>query len=49
MIFEVFAEKMSAYAERPRPRDLYDVAHLFQRQKLLAGRALLRSTLARKY
>lgn len=45
---EVFAEKMRALAERQRPRDLYDVVHLFRRQDLQPDRALLRSTLSRK-
>lgn len=45
---EVFAEKMRALAERQRPRDLYDVVHLYRRQDLQADRALVRSTLARK-
>lgn len=45
---EVFAEKMRALAERQRPRDLYDVIHLYRRQDLQPDRALVRSTLARK-
>jgi predicted nucleotidyltransferase component of viral defense system len=45
---EVFAEKMRALAERQRPRDLYDVVHLYRRQDLQPDRALLRSTLSRK-
>jgi predicted nucleotidyltransferase component of viral defense system len=45
---EVFAEKMRALAERQRPRDLYDVVHLYRRQDLRPERALVRSTLARK-
>jgi predicted nucleotidyltransferase component of viral defense system len=45
---EVFAEKMRALAERQRPRDLYDVVHLYRRQDLQADRALVRSTLLRK-
>lgn len=45
---EVFAEKMRALAERQRPRDLYDVVHLYRRQDLQPDRALVRSTLARK-
>jgi len=45
---EVFAEKMRALAERQRPRDLYDVVHLFRRQDLQPDRAVVRSTLARK-
>ncbi|MFM8245847.1 MAG: nucleotidyl transferase AbiEii/AbiGii toxin family protein [Burkholderiaceae bacterium] len=45
---EVFAEKMRALAERQRPRDLYDVVHLYRRQDLQPDRAAVRSTLARK-
>lgn len=45
---EVFAEKMRALAERQRPRDLYDVVHLYRRQDLRPDRGVVRSTLARK-
>lgn len=45
---EVFAEKMRALAERQRPRDLYDVVHLYRRQDLKPDRSVVRSTLARK-
>jgi predicted nucleotidyltransferase component of viral defense system len=45
---EVFAEKMRTLAERQRPRDLYDVVHLYRRQDLQPNRAVVRSTLARK-
>ena len=45
---EVFAEKMRALAERQRPRDLYDVVHLYRRQDLQPDRTTVRSTLARK-
>ena len=45
---EVFAEKMRALAERQRPRDLYDVVHLYRRQDLQPDRAVVRSTLSRK-
>ena len=45
---EVFAEKIRALAERQRPRDLYDVVHLYRRQDLQPDRAVVRSTLARK-
>jgi predicted nucleotidyltransferase component of viral defense system len=31
---EVFAEKVRALAERLRPRDLYDVVHLYRRKEL---------------
>ena len=39
---------MRALAERQRPRDLYDVVHLYRRQDLQPDRAVVRSTLARK-
>jgi hypothetical protein len=39
---------MRALAERQRPRDLYDVVHLYRRQDLQPARAVVRSTLARK-
>lgn len=45
---EVFAEKMRALSERQRPRDLYDVVHLYRRQDLQPDRAVVRSTLAKK-
>ena len=45
---EVFAEKMRALAERQRPRDLYDVVHLYRRQDLHPDRSVVRSTLVRK-
>ena len=45
---EVFAEKMRALAERQRPRDLYDVVHLYRRQDLHPDRSVVRSTLERK-
>ena len=45
---EVFAEKMRALAERQRPRDLYDIVHLYRRRDLQPDRAIVRSTLARK-
>ena len=45
---EVFAEKVRALTERLRPRDLYDVVHLYRRADLQPDRALVRSTLARK-
>jgi predicted nucleotidyltransferase component of viral defense system len=45
---EVFAEKMRALVERQRPRDLYDVVHLYRRQDLRPDRTLVRRTLARK-
>jgi len=45
---EVFAEKMRALAERERPRDLYDVVHLYRRDGLNPNRALILDTLTKK-
>lgn len=45
---EVFAEKTRALAERLRPRDLYDVVHLYRRQDLTPERAKVISTLTVK-
>jgi predicted nucleotidyltransferase component of viral defense system len=45
---EVFAEKTRALAERARPRDLYDVIHLYRRIDLLTNKELFFSTLQRK-
>jgi len=45
---EVFAEKIRALAERLRPRDLYDVIHLYRRKELCPDVALLKSTLINK-
>ena len=45
---EVFAEKIRALAERERPRDLYDVVHLFRHHGLNPDRALVLSTLEKK-
>jgi predicted nucleotidyltransferase component of viral defense system len=45
---EVFAEKFRALAERERPRDLYDVVHLFRHQELRPNRALILRTLEEK-
>ena len=45
---EVFAEKIRALAERERPRDLYDVVHLYRREGLNPDRALILSTLTEK-
>lgn len=45
---EVFAEKTRALAQRLRPRDLYDVIHLFRRRDLNPDRALVYSTLESK-
>jgi len=45
---EVFAEKTRALAERLRPRDLYDVVHLYRRQDLTPERGKVISTLTAK-
>lgn len=45
---EVFAEKIRALAERERPRDLYDVVHLYRREGINPDRALILNTLSRK-
>lgn len=45
---EVFAEKVRALAERQRPRDLYDVVHLFRHDDLSPNQPLILSTLGRK-
>lgn len=44
---EVFAEKLRALAERQRPRDLYDVVHLYRREADV-DRETVRSVLAAK-
>ena len=45
---EVFAEKVRALAERLRPRDLYDVVHLYRRRELEPDRGRVISTLKEK-
>ena len=45
---EVFAEKIRALAERERPRDLYDVVHLYRHDELRPDRALVFHTLEQK-
>jgi predicted nucleotidyltransferase component of viral defense system len=45
---ELFAEKVRALAERERPRDLYDVVHLYQHDEIRADRTLVRRTLEQK-
>lgn len=45
---EVFAEKLRALGERCRPRDLYDVIHLFRRKDLRAEPELIKSVLEEK-
>ena len=45
---EVFAEKIRALAERERPRDLYDVVHLYRHTDMRPDRAIVLSTLEKK-
>ncbi|MFH1076986.1 MAG: nucleotidyl transferase AbiEii/AbiGii toxin family protein [Pseudomonadota bacterium] len=45
---EVFAEKIRALTERLRPRDLYDVVHLYRRDNTRHDRSLILSTLENK-
>lgn len=45
---EVFAEKVRALSERLRPRDLYDVIHLFRHRDLLVSKKTLLKTLEAK-
>jgi predicted nucleotidyltransferase component of viral defense system len=45
---EVFAEKIRALAERLRPRDLYDVVHLYRHDSTRHSRDAIRSTLEKK-
>ena len=45
---EIFAEKVRALAQRLRPRDLYDVIHLYRRMDLNPNRDLVFSTLESK-
>lgn len=45
---EVFAEKVRALAERERPRDLYDVVHLYRHDEIRPDRAVVMSTLREK-
>ena len=45
---EVFAEKIRALAERERPRDLYDVVHLYRHDELRPDRSLVFATLEQK-
>lgn len=45
---EVFAEKLRALAERLRPRDLYDVIHLFRHRELEPDRTMVFTTLGEK-
>ncbi|MDN5864677.1 MAG: nucleotidyl transferase AbiEii/AbiGii toxin family protein [Gammaproteobacteria bacterium] len=45
---EVFAEKIRALAERERPRDLYDVVHLYRHDELRPDRAQVVQVLQEK-
>jgi predicted nucleotidyltransferase component of viral defense system len=45
---ELFAEKLRALAERERPRDLYDVIHLYRFSDDTTDHVLIRDTLKRK-
>lgn len=45
---EVFAEKIRALAERERPRDLYDVIHLYRHDELKPDQTLILNTLKKK-
>jgi predicted nucleotidyltransferase component of viral defense system len=45
---EVFAEKIRALAERLRPRDLYDVIHLYRHDSAKHDRAIILDTLEKK-
>jgi predicted nucleotidyltransferase component of viral defense system len=45
---ELFAEKVRALAERMRPRDLYDVIHLYRHNDTACDRGLVVRTLQEK-
>ncbi|MEK6657253.1 MAG: nucleotidyl transferase AbiEii/AbiGii toxin family protein [Nitrospirota bacterium] len=45
---ELFAEKIRALAERLRPRDLYDVIHLYRHDSTKHGRDIILGTLEKK-
>jgi len=45
---EIFAEKMRALAERERPRDLYDVVHLYRHVEIRPDRGVVLKTLQKK-
>ncbi len=45
---EIFAEKTRALAERERPRDLYDVVHLYRHDELTSNQNIILSTLEKK-
>lgn len=45
---EVFAEKVRALSDRERPRDLYDVIHLFRNESQILNRDLIKKTIEEK-
>jgi len=45
---EVFAEKIRALSERKRPRDLYDVVHLYRYYEIKSNQNIILSTLEKK-
>lgn len=45
---EVFAEKVRALSERERPRDLYDVVHLYRHDEIRPDRSVVMQTLREK-
>lgn len=45
---ELFAEKIRALAERERPRDLYDVVHLYRHDELTSNQNIILNTLEKK-
>lgn len=45
---EVFAEKFRALVERERPRDLYDVVHLYRHDEIHPDRSVVMNTLREK-
>jgi len=45
---EIFAEKLRALAERARPRDLYDVIHLYEERHLLSDKGKFMESLSAK-
>ena len=45
---ELFAEKIRALGDRLRPRDLYDVVHLYRHDNITPDRVLVLSTLKQK-
>jgi len=45
---EIFAEKLRALAERARPRDLYDIIHLYQERQRIGKKAKFFKSLEQK-